>query len=51
LLKTLANLKKLSLVRIIKIATHEYKARINSNEALSSFREICKFSYTYRPSF
>ena len=49
-LKKLTNLKKLSKVRIILIETHDYEARINSNEKLACFRETCKFTCTYRPS-
>ena len=51
ILKNLANLKKLSNVRIIFIETHKYKARINSNDKLACYREPFKIFYTYRPSF
>jgi len=51
ILKILANLQMLSLVRIILIETHEYEARINSNDILAWYREIVNFIYTYRPSF
>jgi hypothetical protein len=51
ILKILANLQMLSLVRIILIETHEYEARINSNDTLAWYREIVNFIYTYRPSF
>ena len=51
ILKILANLKKLSKVRIITIETHKYEVRINSNGKLACYREAFKFACTYRPSF